>query len=67
LPKAKKNFQFLQNFSLPKFPLNGEDVISIGFKEKAAGMAIKSAKKFWAENNFKPKKPDLIKFLQSKK
>ncbi len=64
---AKENLQFIQNFSLPKFPLNGEDVISIGFKEKAAGMAINSAKKFWADNNFKPKKPDLIKFLQSKK
>ncbi len=67
LSEAKKNIQFLQNFSLPKFPLNGEDVISVGFKEKDVGIAINSAKKFWAEHDFKSTKPELIKFLKNTK
>ncbi len=62
---AKKNIKFLQNFSLPNFPIGGEDVINLGFTGQAAGKAIEMAKKFWAANDFKLQKTDLIKFLKT--
>lgn len=61
--EIKKNLQYLQNFSLPNFPITGEDVLQLGFKGKAAGEAILSAKKFWAANDFLPEKLELLKFL----
>ncbi len=62
---AKKNIKFLQNFFLPNFPISGEDVINLGFTGQAAGKAIEMAKKFWAANDFKLQKTDLIKFLKT--
>lgn len=62
--EAQKNIDFLQNFNLPNFPLNGEDLIKNGFKEgREVGVAIKSAKKYWAESGFKLNKSDLINML----
>lgn len=63
---SRKNLKFLQNFSLPNFPLGGEDVIDLGFTGKAAGKAIESAKKFWAANDFSSDKAALQKFLKTK-
>ncbi len=62
---AKENLQFLQNFILPDFPLTGEDVLALGFVGKDAGQAIARARKFWAANDFKPTKTDLVKFLKN--
>ena len=62
----KKNSNFLQKFLLPKFPLNSSDFVSLGFKEKELGIAIKQAKTFWAQNNFQPEKEILINFLLAK-
>ena len=62
---AEKNIQFLQNFSLPNFPLSGEDVMALGFTGAAAGSAIESAKKFWAANDFLAGKTELQKFLKT--
>ncbi len=65
LPEAQKIIQFLQEFSLPHFPLNGEDVMQLGFSGKAVGEAINRAKKFWSENDFKTNKTALINFLKT--
>lgn len=59
-----KDLQFIENFSLPKFPLNGEDVMQLGFKSDKVGKAIEKAKIFWAENDFKSNKSALINFLK---
>lgn len=61
---AQNNLQFIREFSLPKFPLDGKDVIAIGLSGRALGEAIKQAKKFWAENNFNPTKKVLLNFLK---
>jgi tRNA nucleotidyltransferase/poly(A) polymerase len=63
--EAQKNLKFLNEFSLPKFPLNGEDLIKLGLKGEAVGQAIKKSKIFWAENNFKTSKENLLKTLKS--
>lgn len=62
---AKKNLKFLNNFSLPNFPLNGQDVMQLGFKKEQVGKALEKAKKFWAKNNFKANKSTLIDFLKT--
>ncbi len=63
IPTVEKNLDFIQNFSAPIFPLNGNDVTSLGFKGSAVGKAIKQAKIFWIEGDFKTSKADLICFL----
>lgn len=60
---AKENIKYIENFSLPEFPLNGEDLMQLGFVGKQIGGAIKSAKEFWAKSNFSLNKADLIDFL----
>ncbi len=60
----KKNIEFLQKFSSPKFPLNGTDIMRLGIKDKAVGEAMIAAKKFWANGDFKSDKRSLISFLR---
>ena len=64
-PEAKENIKFLQNFSLPTFPINGDEIMAMGFKGKEVGQVIIKAKEHWVEGNFKANKEDLIKFLRS--
>lgn len=64
-PVLKKDLQLIENFSAPKFPLDGKDAMALGFKKEKVGEALNSAKKFWAKNDFKPNKSALIKFLQN--
>jgi hypothetical protein len=61
--EAKKILEFFQNFSLPNFPLNGDDLMQLGLKGSKVGDAMKKAKVFWAHNGFLLKKEDLIKFV----
>ncbi|MES2961544.1 MAG: hypothetical protein V4694_04080 [Pseudomonadota bacterium] len=64
IDEAKKNLEFFQNFSLPNFPLNGDDLMRLGFKGSEVGDVMKKAKVFWAQNGFEVKKEDLLKFVQ---
>ncbi len=65
IPQSKTSYlTFLQNFSLSKFPLSPKDLIALGFKDKAIGVAISTAKKIWAESDFKVNKIFLIDYLQ---
>ncbi len=64
---VKKNLNFIQNFSAPIFPLNGNDVTLLGFKGSAVGKAIKQAKIFWIEGDFKASKADLALLLSGLK
>lgn len=66
IKEIKSNIKFLQKFSSPHFPLNGDEVKNLGFKSKEIGVAIKSAQDFWIKGNFKADKKELINFLQKK-
>lgn len=64
--EAKKNIDFLKNFITPTFVLNGDDLLNEGFKPgKEMGIALKKAKKYWAESGFKLNKSDLIKLVKT--
>jgi poly(A) polymerase len=63
---SAKILQFIRDFSAVNFPLNGEDVMRLGFAGVAVGEAIGAAKKFWAENDFYPNKITLINFLKKR-
>ena len=64
--KAKKDLEFIENFSIPNFPITGEDVKALGIKDKNIGIALKEAKEFWVLNGFEPKKEELLKKTQEK-
>jgi poly(A) polymerase len=67
LAEIKNNLQFIATFSLPNFPINGEDLMTLGIKGKALGEAIIQTKKFWAKNNFTADKGLLIEFAENLK
>jgi poly(A) polymerase len=53
--------EFLQKFSLPKFPLVARDLMVLGLKDKEIGDAISQAKKLWAKSDFVADKDSLLK------
>jgi poly(A) polymerase len=63
-----KNFfeiiEFCNNFHLPEFPLNGNDLLSLNIHGSNIGKALNIAKKFWLENNFNCEKSQLINYLK---
>lgn len=67
ISEVKKNLKFIEKFILPKFPLNGEDAMKLGFKDSQIGKALEHAKIFWADADFKVRKTDLISFLKNNK
>ncbi len=64
--KIKNTFKLIDDFILPIFPINGDDVKACGLEREMVGEFLMKAKIFWIKNNFKPSKIDLIKFLKSK-
>ncbi len=59
----KKNFHFIKEFTLPKFPLNGNDLMEIGFENKMIGENLKRAKIFWANGGFRASRAELIDYI----
>jgi hypothetical protein len=58
---AKKNLPLPKKFKkLPEFPIQSNDLIALGLKNKALGEAIASLKKTWAKSNFKLDKKSLL-------
>ena len=55
--------RFISDFVLRDFPIKGEDFINLGFKGKQISLAINASKRFWAINDFKSNKSELINFL----
>ena len=49
---TKEILDFIDNFFLPIFPLNGNYFKELGFREKEIGIILNEAKIFWAENDF---------------
>ncbi len=57
--------KFLNDFILPKFPLNGNDLIAINITGEKIGIALNIAKKYWLENNFECEKSQLLNYLNN--
>ncbi len=56
-------YKEIKNFKTKKFPVNGVDLINVGFKEgKKIGNVLIKTKKWWVENDFQPLKKQCIKF-----
>ena len=56
-------FEEIKNFKLKKFPINGADLIKLGFKEgKRIGIVLIETKKWWIKNNYQPLKKQCINF-----
>ncbi len=64
LAQIKQDFTFLQNFSLPPFPLQTADLIEKGFVGKSLGDAVKSSRKIWAESGFKMNAAEILAYFK---
>jgi poly(A) polymerase len=45
---------------VPKFPINGDDMLKIGYAGKAMGVVLKQLEKAWVESDFKLSKAQLL-------
>lgn len=61
--KQLEYLEYLQDFSLPNFPLKPQDLINAGLSRKKLGEALSEAKKFWAKCDFKADKNTLLNFV----
>lgn len=64
IAEVQKNLSFIENFILPQFPLDGEDVMKIGLEKETIGKALKDAKKLWAESDFSLDKKSLLNLIK---
>lgn len=60
---AQSNLEFLNNFTLPDFPLNGNDLKEFGIVNIQISQNLNKAKEFWALNDFDCSKDELLEFL----
>ena len=57
----------LNNFRLKPFPVNGDDLIEIGYKPNIKlGITIKNLKDYWADNGYNVSKEDILKLAKEK-
>lgn len=61
--EIKKLLNYIVEFSLPNFPINGDDLISIGLKGEQIGLKLSELKKKWIESDFKLKREELLKII----
>lgn len=61
-PKA--DLDFIKHLKIPNFPLNGQDLLDLGFSGAKIGEKLAQAKEFWIENNFKPTKNQLLSIIE---
>jgi len=57
----------LAYWQVPECPVNGDDLIALGVKPgKDLGNMLKQARDYWADNNFRPLKQDLLDWVMTK-
>lgn len=55
----------LATWQVPECPVNGDDLIALGVKPgKDLGHMLKQARDYWADNNFKPLKQDVVAWVK---
>jgi len=63
--KAQEVFSKINNVSIPKFPVNGNDLIKYGVKSgKKFGKILKLIEKKWIENNFDIKTEEIKELIK---
>lgn len=63
MAQVKKVKKYLDDFTLPKFPLESQDVIKRGFKGRELGNKLQELKEEWALSDFSLSKNHLLKML----
>lgn len=61
--EALKLLNYIEKFELPGFPINGDDLIALGFEGQSIGQKLLSAKKAWIESDFELRREDLLKMI----
>lgn len=56
-----------KNFNVRTLPIDGNDIKNLGFEGESIGKLLRISEKYWIDNDFFPKKEDLIKFIKSEK
>ncbi len=56
-----ENLKFIDNFSLPSFPINGDDLMARGINGREVGEVLLKAKKLWIASDFTLTKDELLK------
>ena len=55
----------IEKFKIPIFPLEGKDILKLGFKSgPQVGLILKNIENWWVNNQFKPSKKDCIKKIK---
>ena len=63
LQSIKEILDFLQDYMVANFPLNGKDVLRLGFKNEEVGLMLKKCKINWLKSKFKMSKKDLLQLI----
>ncbi|MGB1360828.1 MAG: CCA tRNA nucleotidyltransferase [Alphaproteobacteria bacterium] len=70
LLKDEKFYQFVKDktgFEKPIFPVDGNDLLALGFEKGAKlGSLLKAVERWWVDNEFKPKKQDCLLYAKQK-
>ncbi len=64
LQEIKEKLNFIENFIALEFPVNGDDLLKIGFLGKEIGEILFKLKEIWIENNFQISKKELLSFVK---
>ncbi len=65
ISEAKKLLKFIDDFVLPNFPINGDDLMVRGIRGKEIGRVLSQTKKLWIDSDFKLQQSDLLEILNS--
>lgn len=55
-----QNLEFINNFEIPIFPVNGDDLIELGFEGVKIGETLTNLKQKWIESEFKMSREELL-------
>ena len=57
-------YEFAKKWKAPTLPVNGKDMLALGFPEgKEIGKALQKIENWWIENDFKPNKEQSINYI----
>ena len=60
-----KTYAIVENWQIPKFPLSGKDLITLGIKEgKDVGDILRKAEIYWEASDYKPDKNELVEYVR---
>ncbi len=63
--QIKNNIDYIKNFSMPQFELNGNDLLALGLVGKNISKVLNYAKKQWILSDFRLSKQELINLIKN--